>query len=186
MSWAQSVGGPLKTILGLMVGIGAAALLLNGSLTFGIGVAAVLAAVGAGMALFEGIESKASKANDMVSPGYGKRTLMGPEGAIALNDKDTVIAGTDLFPKKGNDVISEPEQITKFKSEGAVAASNSGTQIDYNALASAVVSALKTAPMNVNSTLMLDKDVLAKQTIQAVSNNATKVGTAAAVGTSKI
>ena len=30
------------------------------------------------------------------STGYGKRTLMAPEGAIALNDKDTVIAGTDL------------------------------------------------------------------------------------------
>jgi len=37
------------------------------------------------------------KADDMVSPGYGKRTLMGPEGAIALNNKDTVVAGTDLF-----------------------------------------------------------------------------------------
>ena len=32
--------------------------------------------------------------------GYGKRTLMGPEGAIALNNKDTVIAGTNLFPKE--------------------------------------------------------------------------------------
>ena len=32
---------------------------------------------------------------------------MGPEGAIALNNKDTVIAGTDLF-KKGDDVVSKP------------------------------------------------------------------------------
>lgn len=48
-----------------------------------------------------------NKANDMVSPGYGKRTLLAPEGAIALNDKDTVIAGTKLF--KGNDVISAPQ-----------------------------------------------------------------------------
>jgi hypothetical protein len=148
-----------------------------------VGWALGLAAAGAVAAL----GAKYSQGNDVVSPGYGKRTLMGPEGAIALNDKDTVIAGTDLFPKKGNDIISEPEQITKFKPENAISVpSNSGTQIDYNALASAVVSALKTAPMNVNSTLMLDKDVLAKQTIQAVSNNATKVGTAAAVGTSKI
>ena len=29
---------------------------------------------------------------------------MGPEGAIALNNKDTVIAGTNLFPKE-NDVV---------------------------------------------------------------------------------
>ena len=54
---------------------------------------------------------KALLGNDVMSPGentsgYGKRTLFGPEGAIALNNKDTVIAGTDLF--KGNDVISAP------------------------------------------------------------------------------
>jgi hypothetical protein len=38
--------------------------------------------------------------------GYGSRTLMGPEGAIALNNKDTVIAGTNLFPKEGK----QPQQ----------------------------------------------------------------------------
>lgn len=36
--------------------------------------------------------------NDMISPGYGKRTLLGPEGAIALNNEDTIVAGTDLLP----------------------------------------------------------------------------------------
>ena len=39
--------------------------------------------------------------------GYGSRTLMAPEGAIALNNKDTIIAGTNLFPR-GNDVVSTP------------------------------------------------------------------------------
>ena len=43
-------------------------------------------------------------ADDAFSPGggksgYGSRTLMGPEGAIQLNNKDDVIAGTDLFGK---------------------------------------------------------------------------------------
>jgi len=42
------------------------------------------------------------KGDDVVSPGYGKRTLMAPEGAIALNDKDTVIAGTNLGGGGGN------------------------------------------------------------------------------------
>jgi len=32
----------------------------------------------------------------MSENGYGKRTLLAPEGAIRLNDKDTVIAGTNL------------------------------------------------------------------------------------------
>ena len=42
---------------------------------------------------------KFMKGDDVVSPGYGKRTLMSPEGAITLNDKDTVIAGTNLGGK---------------------------------------------------------------------------------------
>ena len=62
-----------------------------------------------------GIASMAAKyltGDDVMSPGkngggYGNRTLMGPEGAIALNNKDTVIAGTNLFPK-GDDVMSAP------------------------------------------------------------------------------
>jgi len=49
-------------------------------------------------------------------PGYGSRTLFGPEGAIQLNNKDTVIAGTDLF-KKGDDVMSAPK--------GAITVANS-------------------------------------------------------------
>ena len=36
--------------------------------------------------------------------GYGKRILTAPEGTFALNNKDTVIAGTDLF--RGDDVVS--------------------------------------------------------------------------------
>jgi len=61
-----------------------------------------------------------STADDMVSPGgngggYGNRTLMGPEGAIALNNKDTVIAGTNLFDKENesinpNSEVSKPQQ----------------------------------------------------------------------------
>jgi len=37
-----------------------------------------------------------SKGDDVMSPGYGKRILSAPEGTFALNDKDTVVAGTDL------------------------------------------------------------------------------------------
>jgi hypothetical protein len=50
--------------------------------------------------------------NDVLSPGgsssgYGNRTLFGPEGAIKLNNKDTVIAGTKLFDQ-ADDMISQP------------------------------------------------------------------------------
>jgi hypothetical protein len=58
--------------------------------------------------LFYGGKSNTStkKADDMFS-GYGNRVLLHPEGAIALNNKDTVIAGTNLF--RGDDVVSGPE-----------------------------------------------------------------------------
>lgn len=77
-----------------------------GPLGFALGVAAV-----AGLA---SMMASATTGNDIFSPGtggsgYGSRTLFGPEGAIALNNKDTIIAGTDLF-QKGNDVISPPVQ----------------------------------------------------------------------------
>ena len=39
------------------------------------------------------------KADDMVSPGYGKRMIMSPEGTVALNDNDTIVAGTNLGGK---------------------------------------------------------------------------------------
>lgn len=50
-------------------------------------------------------EKSTTKADDMYS-GYGKRILLHPEGAIALNNKDTVVAGTNLF--RGDDVYSGP------------------------------------------------------------------------------
>jgi hypothetical protein len=40
--------------------------------------------------------------------GYGDRTLFGPEGAISFNNKDTIVAGTNLF-SKGDDVMSGPK-----------------------------------------------------------------------------
>jgi len=76
------------------------------------GIALAIGGVATMAALIAGASSTVGKADDMVSPGgngggYGNRTLMGPEGAIALNNKDTVIAGTNLFPK-GDDVVSRP------------------------------------------------------------------------------
>lgn len=64
-----------------------------------LGIAAGIAAV-SGAAAYAFLNSK--KGNDIISPGnktsgFGGRTLFGPEGAIQLNNKDTVIAGTNLF-----------------------------------------------------------------------------------------
>ena len=115
--------GILLTIKDAFKSIGQAAMKVYSSAAaipfvgWAIGAAAAAAVVGLGMKLM-------SKGDDVVSPGYGKRTLMAPEGAIALNDKDTVIAGTDLGGKK--------------KGGGAVAASGGGGSIDIGPLVAAI------------------------------------------------
>jgi len=82
-------------------------------------------------------------ADDLFSPGqggsgYGKRTLLAPEGAFALNDNDNIIATTN--PVNVNDMISGPKgsvrpqaqstQQQSTKSEISIAPAN--TQINLN------------------------------------------------------
>ena len=62
-----------------------------------LAIAAAAAAVAGGMALY----NKFKKADDLMSPGqgmggYGKRLLLAPEGQFALNNRDTIVAGTNL------------------------------------------------------------------------------------------
>jgi hypothetical protein len=64
------------------------------------------ALIGGGVGLVASGVNEAIKANDLMS-GYGERTLVTPKGAFALNNNDTVIAGTNLF--RGNDVYSGPK-----------------------------------------------------------------------------
>ena len=61
-----------------------------------------------------------NKGDDVVSPGtnasgYGNRVLYGPEGAISFNNKDTIVAGTNLF---GDDVVSAPKGTVSMGNEG--------------------------------------------------------------------
>ena len=114
----------------------------------GAALAAGAAAVGIGY-----LTSQMTSADDMFSPGgggggYGNRTLMGPEGAIALNNKDDVIAGTDLF--KGNDVSSEGGGTTKMGGKGtmSVGPDMSSVVAAINALG-AKVEAMANRPINV-------------------------------------
>ena len=164
---------------GLVRSIGEAAMKVISSLSAipVVGWALGLAAAGGVAAL----GYKFMQGNDVVSPGYGKRTLMGPEGAIALNDKDTVIAGTNLF---GNDVVSEPGKSTTFKKENEIKASSGGTDMSaviakLDALTAAVQS-FGTKPVQVAVTMD------GKKVAEGLGNHATQLGTSANVGTSKI
>jgi hypothetical protein len=82
------------------------------------------ALVGGGLAAGSEIFNATNK-DDMMSD-YGSRTLITPQGSYALNNSDTVIAGTNLF--RGNDVYSGPK--------GAI--NLGGGEIDYDRLAASM------------------------------------------------
>jgi hypothetical protein len=103
----------------------------------GIGLAAaavggLFAAIGAGTSMVQ------SKMNDgemgPVGPSGYSRVMTGPEGSIALNDKDTVIAGTNLngggttvaidYDKLGTAVAKAIQNLKIIIDESAVAAIN--------------------------------------------------------------
>jgi len=62
--------------------------------------AGIGAAGGFGLGLLGTYGIPAITGNDIVSkPGYGERTLVTPTGNIALNNRDTLVAGTELYGK---------------------------------------------------------------------------------------
>lgn len=99
---------------------------------FPINIVLPLVMAGIATALGVGLLSKFGKGDDIMSDGYGKRTLLMPEGAIRLNDRDTVIAGTNLT--RGNDVVSGP----------SAEMGGSGPTVDQ--MTSAIVEGFKQSP----------------------------------------
>ena len=84
-------GAAMGALKAAVSGVGA----FLGPLAIPIGLAAAAGVAALGYNLLKG--------DDVMSEGgYGKRTLLSPEGAIKLNDKDTVIAGTNLGGGEGN------------------------------------------------------------------------------------
>ena len=79
-----------------------------------LGAAAAAAVVALGMSFMsDGVISPKSGGS-----GFGDRVLFGPEGAISFNNKDTIVAGTDL--KYGNDVVSKGNGNAIFAPKGAL------------------------------------------------------------------
>jgi len=161
-------GGILKSIgagaIRLVQSIATAAANLLGvsALTLGIGTAVVLAAAAGGIAYL----SSVTKGDDVMSQGYGKRTLLAGKDAIALNDEDTVIAGTDLGGKKKN-----KEEKGFFESLGD--ALTPTVNVDLSPLIERLT-ALETQLVALNSK---NYDVYI---------DTTKLGTGVAIGTSKV
>ncbi len=113
----------------------------------------ILGAVAGGIA--GALIAKFSKGDDVMS-GYGKRTLLLPEGAIALNNKDTVIAGTNLF--KGDDVVSQPAGDISFPSANDFATAFAGEMRKAPLMATSPNKAYEQSAANSLSTEQAIKD----------------------------
>jgi hypothetical protein len=69
-------------------------------LPFGSGIPLAVGAVAGLLAMIS--TAKTTIADDMVMPaGYGNTMITGPKGSIALNNQDSVVAGTNLFGSSG-------------------------------------------------------------------------------------
>lgn len=113
LSVQEKLAGAVEKLAGVLEFSAIAAAVLGGALVGALGgpalAIAFAAAAGAGTAAI----LKGFKGDDIISPaqggsGYGKRTLFGPEGAIALNDNDTIVAGTDLGGGSRESNVSAP------------------------------------------------------------------------------
>ena len=97
--------------------------------------------------------------------GHGSRVMFGPEGAISFNNKDTIVAGTNLFPEKVNDMTSSPA--------GTNSVGGSGLAKEMNALTTAIM-ALASRPIDVS--------IDGKKVIQATTGaNPNEAGLASSV-----
>lgn len=113
----------LTAMIGLMVtfkvasiaaGIAQAAIAAGATMTasavsLGIAIPAIIAGAAVAYGAYKMMSMDAPKpANDVAIPaGYGNNMITGPKGSIALNNKDSIIAGTNLFGGKGDNGASE-------------------------------------------------------------------------------
>lgn len=97
---ANQISGVLGTVLGLLTAAGIAALVLNSSLTFGIGAAIALAAIGGAMTMLENNKQNATKTGDLNAPAKGKTIVSTKEGGLfELSPNDDVVAAPGISKK---------------------------------------------------------------------------------------
>jgi hypothetical protein len=111
--------GKMVVMVGLAEAEAVAAVTTASAMTLGIGILGVIAGITAAVAAM-----KSAKVDDGVIGPQGKILYTAQEGAIKLNDDDTVVTGTNLFDKKAEN------------NEGSI--SNQAMSIDLTPLIQAV------------------------------------------------
>ena len=95
----------LMAMVGLSEANAIASITAAEAISFGLATVGIIAGITAAVSAMS--SAKSTLADDAISPGYGKRILLSPEGSIAFNDKDYIMAGTEPFTQE-DDVISGP------------------------------------------------------------------------------
>jgi hypothetical protein len=163
INWGNSFGKTMGVIVGLLTAAGIAALVMNASLTFGVGAAIALASIGGGMALLEKNKNTSQSIGDLNSPAKGKTMVSTKEGGLfELSKNDDLIAAPGLSERLQNN------------SQYTTPPSNQ-TPITVNM-----------EPLIKEIKMM--KEILSQILIKegTITLNGTKMGTAMAVGTYKI
>ena len=166
MSWANSFGDIMGTVVGLMVAAAAAAIMFGSSVTLGLGIAAIVAGSLVGLALLNSA-TEPKKVGDMFSPAIGKTMVSTKEGGLfELSDNDDVIAAPGLASK------------------GMSGGNNSSLIAEIRALRSS----LESRPINVNTTVELDGEKIgsSKNVIRGLGNNSTELGTELSTNSSNL
>jgi hypothetical protein len=134
-------GGKTASLLGKQAALTASQVAGAEAASFGtvtVAIIAGLAAVGAAIAGFSMMNDGVIKPSG--GSGYGDRVMYGPEGAISFNNKDTIVAGTNLF--QANDMVSAPK--------GAVSAPSGNNSSKEIAELRSAIMALANRPVNVS------------------------------------
>lgn len=76
----------------------------------------------AGQAVSAGITGGLVTGDDVISPGYGERVILSPEGSVKLNDRDTIVAGTNLNQSGNSSEVTAllKELISVVRSGGTI------------------------------------------------------------------
>jgi hypothetical protein len=101
--------GRMTVLVGLAEAEAVAKITSASAMTLGIGIIGVIAGITAAVAAM-----KSSKVDDGVIGPQGKILYTAQEGAIKLNDNDTVVTGTNLFDNKSKDEKSISNQATNI------------------------------------------------------------------------
>ena len=116
--------------------------------TLGIGVIATIAGIAAGASMLKSTSSSTAATtasatrtgNDVAIPaGYGNNMISGPKGSIALNNSDSIIAGTDLFGGKKGDSGTAEKLIARIDKLISVVENGGNVYLDGSKVGQALV-----------------------------------------------